>query len=279
MKYFAYGLHIDSSLDLPELLADTDPLQNRDLVISRASALVESELPFHVLDSKSWLLTIKDVAQFLISDGKEITYYPLSENQESTIRLYLLGSCMSAILYQRGFIVLHGNCLTHDGITCRIIVGDRGAGKSTTSAHFLNRGQKLLADDVTAVSWDAKGNPIVIPGFPRVKLWADSLRLLGIGNHTLSKIREEDEKYSLPLTDNFHATPLPLTEVICLSTGADTQLTGIKKWNALKQNDFRTKFLRRSGLFGAYCQQLTQLADKITVRTQRRPVLCPEPLK
>ena len=70
---------------------------------------------------------------------------------EDVIRLYILGTCMGAILMQRKILPLHGSAIEIDG-KAYAIVGDSGAGKSTLASAFLKQGYQLVSDDVIAVS-------------------------------------------------------------------------------------------------------------------------------
>ena len=52
---------------------------------------------------------------------------------------------------QRKVLPLHGSAIAING-KAYAIIGDSGAGKSTLALAFLNRGYRLLTDDVIAVS-------------------------------------------------------------------------------------------------------------------------------
>ena len=75
----------------------------------------------------------------------------MKEADEDKIRLYILGTCMGALLMQRKILPLHGSAIAIDG-KAYAFVGDSGAGKSTLASAFLSKGYKLLSDDVIAVS-------------------------------------------------------------------------------------------------------------------------------
>ena len=81
---------------------------------------------------------------------------------------------MGALLHQRNILILHGSAIKVNGESV-IFVGPSGVGKSTLAAGFTKRGYPFLVDDVCALSVGCN-HPLVIPGFPRLKLWADTLK-------------------------------------------------------------------------------------------------------
>ena len=75
---------------------------------------------------------------FCIQEGKRIIVSPIEGSDEDEIRLYILGTCMGAILMQRKILPLHGSAVAIDG-KAYAIVGDSGAGKSTLASAFLTK--------------------------------------------------------------------------------------------------------------------------------------------
>ena len=86
---------------------------------------------------------------------------------------YLLGNLVGMALRMRGECVLHGNA-ARIGDRSLVWLGDKGAGKSTLSAAFLDAGYELITDDQVVLYPDGAGWR---PGYgvPRIRLWPDSL--------------------------------------------------------------------------------------------------------
>jgi hypothetical protein len=86
---------------------------------------------------------------------------------------------LPAVLRQRGMLVLHANAVeTPRGVI--VIGGDSGAGKSTTLAALLDRGCRMLSDDVTALrAGSAPGQVEVVPGAAQTHLTEDAAGGLG----------------------------------------------------------------------------------------------------
>ena len=140
-------------------------------------------------------LHVPEVARYLVSRGESVVVDPDGDPDEDSLRVFLLGSALGALLFQRGYLVLHGNAVRVRD-QCLICVGPSGAGKSTLAAEFMRRGHEVLADDVVPVAADCR----ILPGFPRIKLWQDAADRLAIETAGLRRIRPQLEKYQLPGT-------------------------------------------------------------------------------
>jgi hypothetical protein len=196
MRFNAYNLNIKSELTLPELL----PCLNTsvpDVHIRfgsvRTDGLPHGEQlgPFLWVAAETLWLQIPHIARFLITQGNEIIIDPEIDIDEDSIRVFLLGPVIGALLFQRGYLVLHGNAI-RIGDQCMVCVGHSGVGKSTLAAGFMQRGYDILADDVVPVDEFCQA----LPGFPRIKLWQDVADKLAINTTDLRRLRPA---YSLGL--------------------------------------------------------------------------------
>lgn len=170
---------------------------------------------------------------------------------EGDILPYLMGSAMGALLQQRRLLVLHGSAVEVGGESV-VFCGPSGIGKSTLAAGFHKRGYLFLADDLCAVAI-RDGRPTVIPGFPRLKLWADALERLDTATDDLESVRwgADLQKFFLP-ADNRCEVPLPVRAVFILGTGNTerpelTPLSGTGKIDPLIDNSYRMLFLEGLG--------------------------------
>ncbi|MBI1871132.1 MAG: hypothetical protein HYS07_08070 [Chlamydiae bacterium] len=277
--YRAFGLNFISDLEIPEFLSGSFPREAADVEIFSGPVpqILNKDAEPKRLQARGnqFLMHIKNVARFWIEGGKRITYQ-LDENCDlDNLRLFLLGSCIGALMQQRGHIVLHGNAISFDGKTCQVFVGDRGAGKSTLAAWHFKKGAYILADDICVIHFNEKGTPYVIPSFPQIKLWQESADLLGIYTSTLRRIRPQDHKYALPMNGQFGKDPLPLTDIIEINTKhvTDSDAIGVEKLHLLIRHSYRHHFVRMMGYEDAYSKQLIKLAGQVTIKRMNRITL------
>jgi hypothetical protein len=186
------------------------------------------------------LLTVEDVARFLVRQGREIVIAPAVGSDEDAIRLFLLGSALGALLQQRGVLTLHGSAIAVDG-GCIGFLGHSGVGKSTLAAALCRQGYRLVTDDIMAVSLTRDARLLVHPGYPQMKLWADMLRVFGEAPTPLRRIQPALDKHVWPAAGAFETTPLPLRHLYVLDTTPSTLMTcqsliGAAKLTALQQH-------------------------------------------
>lgn len=250
--YRAFGLTVASALPLPALAGEIDTSIPPDVVIDYGDSPSElanprvAEAGFQAAPGE-FLLRVDDVARFHVLEGRHITISPDAGAGEDDILPYLMGSAMGALLQQRRFLVLHGSAIEVDGEGV-VFCGPSGIGKSTLAAGFHKRGYRFLADDLCAIDLH-DGRPAVIPGFPRLKLWADALERLDTATDNLQSVRwgADLRKFLLP-ADNRCEVPLPVRAVFILDA-ADTdrleltRLSGSGKIAPLLANSYRMFFL------------------------------------
>lgn len=274
-NYKLYGLIAVSQWSLPECLpASLDAVP--DIII--INGLVP-EMGVDTESNNSWeqsvegefWLNVEEVARYWIRHGREIIIEPYPGADDESIRLFLLGSAIGALLFQRGLLLIHGNAIEVNG-GCLVCVGDSGAGKSTLAAAFLQHGHRLLADDVVPV--DELG--LATPGFPRIKLWGDAARQLGIETAGLRRIMPDMDKYNVPLGERYCDKPLPVKWVYVLEPDdgggfALEPFEGMARFEPLHENTYRVHFLEHMALKPQHLQQVARLAGNIRMARIRRP--------
>jgi len=253
--YRAFGLTIGSSIEFPELLpADGEP----DVVIETGTVPENLENPkksgvrFQAQPGE-FLLTVDNIARYLVLDGNRIVVHSFPNAGERDIRMFLLGSVFGALIHQRDMLPLHASAVkVGDG--CVVFCGMSGFGKSTTALALVKRGYQLHADDICVVTMNSAENenkPLVFSAYPQMKLWQDALEKLGDKPADFQPVRMVLDKFAVPAGEQFNSPPLPVKKVYILvpweKQGIDiVSITGMKKFNALKKHTYRFRFL--SGL-------------------------------
>ena len=267
--YHAFGCYFESDIFFPELLP-AFAYQSTDIITIR-----EKKITGNIIDDKNRILIdTKNVAKFLITDGNAIAYDPYPTCDENTVRLFLLGSCMGALLHQQGYVVLHGNAISTDNKTSSIFVGNRGAGKSTTAGYYYKKGAIIVADDVSAITFK-DGIPYVIPSYPQIKLWENSADLLRLDIGTMRQLRAQNNKFGMPIHHQFAKAPLPISRIIEIITDEEkpNNLIGNAKLATLIKHTYRYHFVKRMKLTQNYLQKLMQLANKVSILKKNRVIL------
>ncbi|MGB0720803.1 MAG: hypothetical protein ACPGU7_00275 [Gammaproteobacteria bacterium] len=276
MRYHSFHLTIESELPLPELTG-SDAVGTPDVRIVRgrvpAEGLADGEQkgPFLWVGNGTLWLRVPDVARFLIRDGKEILVDTEKDADDDSVRVFLLGSAMGALLTQRDWLVLHGNAV-RVGDHALVCVGDSGTGKSTLATGFMRRGHPVLSDDLVPIDPDGRA----LPGPPRIKLWQDMATQLDIDTRDLRRIRPGLEKFHLPLDDDRRRVPIPVRWIYVLDTHPGDNITlnpieGLERFPILHDNSFRLRFIKGMGRESEHLAQCAQLAARVRLARVTRP--------
>jgi hypothetical protein len=130
------------------------------------------------------------------ADGRRIDAAPLTDVPEEIFDAFLIGPLLSYSLARQGVETLHMSSVEFGGIAVGLL-GASGAGKSTLAAAFVNRGARLLTDDVLALG--LSGDRVMgEPGLARLKLWPSSVPLLNSHHGSIAFQRSEKRAYVLP---------------------------------------------------------------------------------
>lgn len=277
--YEAFGLVLCSEYAIAQLLpalAGADP----DVYIRSADLSTYGvKEGCYRLNSMELIISLERVGTFRITSGTHIEIHPYPQCEASHLAVYIMGTCMGAILHQRGFMPLHGSCVT-DGSRAILITGDSGAGKSTLAAEFLSQGWKLLTDDVCAVS-DPENNPTVQSSYPSQKLWQDSLEQYHRSQSDVHSLyfSETREKFGVDASKFFLNATCPLQMIVYLvPTDNPCSITKLDCFTALDQlmnNTYRI-FMVQPEYRQRHFQRCAALAQKIpmVLLTRQNGVQC-----
>ncbi len=277
--YKVFGLSFESPIFCPELLVDESGAAP-EIVIRFGEVPQEIESP--VDSGARWqtspglfLLNLKRVGRFLVRAGREIVIQPVDPISEDNIRTFLLSSCLSILLHQRKMFALHVSGI-HTERGAVLFAGHSGAGKSTLVSAFLQRGYKMLSDDMLAITFDENNQLHVLPGFPQVKLWADSAEALGRSTDGLRRVLQQYDKFAAPTYDNFDPQPTTLHAIYFLSQHNSPQfilesLGQTKRFNALLDNTWQKLTLVGLGLREWHFMTAAKIASQVYIARLTRP--------
>ena len=264
--YWAYGLRIHAEIVCPELPPHPQPAGNPDVTIhllSPVESVSESlENGCYEVRKGIFRLAVPGVAQYLVEGGNRISIEPLAGASPEEVRLFLLGSVLGALLYQRGLFPLHGSAV-ETSWGAMIFVGAQGVGKSTLAAQFHRRGYRLLSDDVCAVATTPEGLQ-VLPALAQFRLCTDAYERFG----TPQGARFDVDKFVVPMGEGYCPQPAPLKAIHILAehdsnTPEFEVLRGFDRVQRLLENLYRPQFLKGQGTQS----DLMRLAGLIAQRT------------
>ena len=273
-SYSIFGLHIASDIRLP-----TDEHNHAPVDATITLNTTPRNLP-HIATQTSWyelndtqcLFHIDGVARYFIEHGTTIIVEPHLQATYDAIRLWLLGSAMGALLYQRGILPIHASAVqTPTGAI--LIAGETGMGKSTTAAGLVERGYRLMSDDVCPITVDAAGTAWVAPAYPRQKLCEDAVEHLGLDASDLERLPHYEDKLVLPRIDHFCDTPQPVRAVYVLAGHRDAitlePVRGMAKLQVLQDHIYRPFFMPQKRT--PHLTTLATLAAQASVTNVYRP--------
>ena len=285
-RYQAYRLAIHADLPLPEFLPAVPAAEGAaaeappDVVVrfGAVPATLEGATGKGVLyqaTSNRFLLAMDGVARYLVQDGREIVIEPSPASLESDVRVFLLGTCLGALLHQRGLLVLHAGAIhTEQGAV--LFTGPSGSGKSTLIGELLRRGHTMMADDVCGVALDPAGAPLVLPGYPRTRLWADAAQELEHDISVMVRTRPTLEKYEHQVAEQFWDRPAPLLGIYLLTTVNRDELKlepepRLRTFRVMLQNTYRQKFLDGLQMRAVHFDLIAAVARQTGVTRVVRP--------
>ena len=269
--YRAYGLTISSDVALPELEraapAAADVLiRVGPIDLPKPSLAAGAAFRF---EPDRQYLAWHAVGAFLITDTRRIDVDPAPGIDDPLIAFPLLGPVMALLLHQRGLLVLHASAIAIGGKSA-IFMGDKGAGKSTTAGALVRAGHGLLTDDVVALDLDSSNEPMIIPGFPQIKLAADAAAAIPLkGVEVRPRVHPAIDKIQHRLLGGFSPAKVPATRIYILVRGEEaaiSPLRGPAALTAIIKFSYVTRFgrLALAGDFVAtHLQQCARLADHV----------------
>jgi hypothetical protein len=129
-------------------------------------------------------------------------------------------------------------------------MGDKGAGKSTTASAMIRAGHELLTDDVVALDLAHPHEPMIIPGFPQIKLAADAAAEISLNQAVVRpQAHPAIDKTQHRLHGSFSRDKVPATRIYILERGARAAiqpLPSIAALPALIKFSYVTRFGRRA---------------------------------
>ncbi|MEN3972769.1 hypothetical protein WJS89_08830 [Sphingomicrobium sp. XHP0235] len=269
----AFGLRFASDLALPELRDATGAADARILLERTAEPPPKDEMWWSI-DADATLMLSLDDLRYTVASGERIEIIAGDDVPDHEIRVWLLGRAMSALLLQRGFLLVHANAVAFGAGEAAAVLGESGDGKSTLAAALLAAGVEPLCDDLLAIRFDDAGDAWVAPGVPRIKLGPAAAKVLGIDISDAPEVGGGMNKRQLALDlERSWDRSFRLTRLYRLERGdlAIEPLKGREAAAALLDNLFWPELQAvMPGQEGRFVQAM-RLADRCACFVFRRP--------
>jgi hypothetical protein len=202
-QYRVYGLTLAAPLSLP--IPPAPASTRTDVRFHPAQA---SEFPRRTGRPRGWFdyralsdgsahLEWRGLFEFLVSpDGGTVRYRRLPGATDRSLGTYLLGHVVSFSLVARGAEPLHGTAVAVGGDAV-VFLGDCGEGKSTLGAAMVQRGARVVSDDLIAIRRRGRAC-FVQPGPARLKLYRRVARAI-VGRRHEWQMHRDTAKLVVPV--------------------------------------------------------------------------------
>jgi hypothetical protein len=218
----------------------------------------------------SLIFELPDRFAFWVHDGRRIVVQPRAGADLATVRPFVLGSALAAVLHQRSILPLHASAVAVDD-GCVAFLGDKGAGKSTTAAFLSAQGRAVVADDICAITF-LHGRPHVWPNYQPQRLRDDVVRYLEVSER--STYRLDSGKLAVSVSDAGGGVPRALRALFVLvdaPTIVTMRLDNATALRALFTHTFRRRQITAMGAEHAHLERCAQVLASTPVYSLARP--------
>jgi len=215
----------DSEVDVQVFLSERRQIETRTSEFLRSNSLPDGTPWLSCARvSQGYLLTYAGFAEFLLdSTGGRVTCNQVENGvTDATIRHLVLDQVFPMVLNLRGCEAIHATAIATDQGVCAFS-GPTGSGKSTLAASFFLAGFRALGDDCLPLIYH-NGGICVLPGYPGMRLWSDSIEALSLDLATSAPIASYTTKRRIlgaETANGFPRQPLPLKRVYRLIRGEE----------------------------------------------------------
>lgn len=279
--YRISGLFVASDVELPARSPITDDV-TPDVTIGVAAIPARLDHPTHgganwAADARHFLLDLADIGRFLATDGRRITLEPAPGMPVDDILIFVTGTMIAAILYQRGGFLLHASAVVHQG-RAYLFCGPSGAGKSTLASAMARAGCAVLADDMCAIDW-RDGVAMVQTDGRALRLYPDSIEHMALADAMGPRVRRQIDKYHVtpPASAGLPDGGVPLGGIYMLADANSvvpagiTRLPAISAAQALLRQSYRRRIALAYSQDGQLARHTAAILSGTTVHALHRP--------
>ncbi|MFZ2959947.1 MAG: hypothetical protein WA705_23960 [Candidatus Ozemobacteraceae bacterium] len=243
MNHTAFGLIIESELELPELFASNGQI-DAAIVFGKVPEHLETPVektPWFEVAGGKFLLRVDGIAKYYVENGNMIVIDPEAGTNKEDVRVFLLNTVIAALLQQRDYLILHGSVALINGKAVAL-VGPSRSGKTAIALSLYEKGYQILSDEICAIK-TKNGKVLIYPGIPQLNVWHDTLAAEGKNVSGCQPIRRGLEKFAFRVEDRFCRDAFELSDIIFLKhhnkeTMLSEALKGGEKLEHLLKNTY-----------------------------------------
>lgn len=232
--------------------------------------------PLYWITADAFLLQLPSGLRFHYQRGAGVVFSRPAGVPDAEVSLFHSGSVYGAVVWLNGLIPLHASAVVHDG-QVHAFTGQSGAGKSTLSAALSQRGLAMFADDVLVLDLSNPAQPMAFQGHKRLKLWAESLDLVGLDGG--DRVRSSIDKYYVepPLLQRGAALPFGHLYALAHATSGEPalrRLSGAERFSMMRGAFCRPLYgaavLRPADIHGIVSRLQSQVGLQVFDRSRAR---------
>jgi len=280
--YQVSGLNLESEIQLPDLIKTE---ATSDVQISYGK-ITDAPIKKSLADAQYFerpgcrlkvsaeaiLIEWEKLGKVLIQGGSKVIVQPEPYVVEEDLQPFLTGPVLSVLFHQRGFLVLHASAVVINDAAV-VFLGAKGYGKSTLAAHLQVRGHQLISDDIVPVNF-IDNRALTVPGYPRIKLFEDSITAVGENPANLPLIHRFVEKRSFQCAENFSTNPISLRCIYILEESETVFLKKLAPADAfieITKNTYLNRYLEALQCLPEHFRQCQKLIQTVPVFKLHRP--------
>ena len=280
--YQVSGVNLESEIRLPDLIKNGAPADVKIRYGNIKNSLTNDflrdarffERPGCRINASAAAMLIEweKVGRFYICGGAEIIVEPENDVPEEDLQPFLTGPVLSVLFHQRGCLVLHASGVVINNAAV-VFLGAKGYGKSTLAAHLQVRGHRLISDDIVPVSF-AGNFAQTAPGYPRIKLFEDSVRAVGETPTNLPLVHRFVDKRSYQCAENFSTEPIFLRGIYVLAESKKVSFEKLGSMNAFieaTRNTYLNRYLESLKCLPEHFEKCRKLIQSVPFFMLKRP--------
>lgn len=271
-----FGYRVNSAFELDAYVSD---FEQPDVIVENGQiscydeAFVEAGFYFD-LEKDLIAFNVPDIAAYEIRNGNRIIVQPVKGAILSEISLFVLGSAFGFLMHQNNVFPLHGSTVVLES-GCIILIGHSGAGKSSLASGFVERGFRLLTDDISRIEC-IEDVYYVHPSYPSQKIWRDGIDQLALKYNPEHRVLNQIEKFYIKSHDRFCDVRKPLIAIIEILP-SDVKIPTMMQMekpavlNALITHSYLQEIMGGKTDLGAHLRFCSSLSNRVPVYRILRP--------